>query len=403
MASCKEIIELPSLRKLKLLGGREGLDRAVRWVHYIDLPDVLPWVRGGELLFITGIGLDHDENRLLELIRAIAKKNLAGLVISIGPFMPVVPAAAIKLADELKFPLFELPWKVKLVEVTQEVSKYLVMRQIEEKSFNDLLENIIFDPVYEIPTLIRRAAYYGYDLSKPHQVGIVRAGNFESFLNEHHDEVALMKLKERFEQIVRELLNRHFRKSLSMGRTDSLIFMIPEKADDLNNQKGNVPVAQEIIDHCQKKLPGLAVNIGLGNFFTELKHAKTSFDQAQLALKFADFVGEKNQVFQYTDLGVHKLLLELDGPILEAYYQDTIGPLADYDKAHNMELVNTLLSYLQESGNAMQTAKKLFIHKNTLAYRLQKIEKITGKNLAGMHDRVTLQMGLIIGSYLEHS
>jgi sugar diacid utilization regulator len=398
--SCRELLELSSLQRLKLVGGSGGLDRYVRWVHFLDLPDVLPWVQGGELLFITGIGLNEGEDELLNLVKDIAKKKLAGLVINIGPYISVVPDAVITLADELNFPVFELPWEVKMVSVTQDVSRYIVMKQTEEKSINDLLENILFNTVCDFPTIIRRAAYYGHDLSQPHQVGVVRACDFENLFQEQQDELALMKFKERFEATVREILNQHYNKVLFITRVDNIVFLIPEVIYKNRNKLDNMVIVQEIIKNCQLKLPKIQLNIGLGNCFVDLEYAKISFDQALLALKFADFIKEQNKVYRYQDLGVYKLLFELDEAILESYYQETLGGLDDYDKKHGTELVTTLQIYLQENGNSIQAAKKLFIHKNTLIYRLKKLEAITGKNVDKMHDRITFQIGLIIGKQI---
>lgn len=403
MVSCREIVELPALKKMKIVGGCDGLDSIVRWVHFIDLPDVMPWVRGGELLFITGIGLNESESQLLDLVRGVAAKKLAGLVINVGPYISKIPESAIKLADSLKFPLFELPWEVKLVEVTHDVSTYIVMRELEAKSVNDLVENMLFHPTCDFPTLVRRATYYGYDLSKSHQIGVARASQLESILNDSRNEFALMKLKERFEGVVREGLNVYYKPTLSMSLVNSIIFLIPEKVSRSISKDTTLIIAQNIIEHCSEKMPGLGLNIGLGKCFTDLNYAKTSFDQARLALNFADFVREKNRVYSYDDLGVHKLLLELESKTLQTYYEETLGKLAIYDKEHSTELVSTLAVYFQQNGNSIQAAKQLFIHKNTLTYRIKKIEKIVGKNLSSMHDRVTLQMGLIIGKQLEIS
>lgn len=402
MISCKEILELPSLKKMRLVGGQMGLDRNIRWVHFIDLPDVLAWVQGGELLFITGIGLNDIEADLLKLIEGIAKKRLAGLVINVGPYIPSIPESVIQKADELSFPVFELPWEVKLVDVTQDVSRYIVMKETEQKSINDLLENILFNTVYDYPTLIRRAAYYGYDLNQPHQVGIVRACNFDNLLQEHQDEILLMTIRERFEAAVREVLSKHFKRILSITRVDSIIFLIPEVIYKNRDKLDNVVIMEEIIQNCKLKLPKINLNIGLGKCFTDLIQATTSFDQARLALKFADFVQEQNRVYCYQNLGVYKLLFELDENILEEYYQETLGKLAEYDQKHGTELIPTLKVYLQENGNSIQAAKKLFIHKNTLIYRLKKVENITGKNVDKMQDRVSLLMGLIIGRQIVY-
>ncbi|MBP2643142.1 MAG: pucR [Firmicutes bacterium] len=401
MPSLKEIVNLPSLKKVKIVGGRDGLDRIVNWVHFIDLPDVLPWVQGRELLLITGIGLEKDEKSLLDLVRGIAEKNLAGLVINVGPYINETPEAVIRLADELKFPVFELPWEVKLVEVTHDVSTYIVMKQMEEKSVSDLLENILFNDECDYATLVRRADYYGYDLSKPYQVGIIRISDFGTVSQNYHDEVSLMNLKGTFERAVRDIINIHYRKALTMFRVDAMIFLIPEKTGKKVDKKYNLASAWNLINSCCEKFPELTLNVGIGSDFSDLKFAKSSYKQARLALKYADFSHSQNGVHRYSDIGVYKLLLDLESRVLEDFFQESLGGLIEYDNEHNAELLPTLSEYLKQNCNAVQTAQKLFIHKNTLTYRIKKIEKITAKDFNNMQDRVTLQMALIIGEQLD--
>jgi len=91
----------------------------------------------------------------------------------------------------------------------------------------------------------------------------------------------------------------------------------------------------------------------------------------------------------------------LESRVLEDFFQESLGGLIEYDNEHNAELLPTLSEYLKQNCNAVQTAQKLFIHKNTLTYRIKKIEKITAKDFNNMQDRVTLQMALIIGEQLD--
>jgi sugar diacid utilization regulator len=398
MPSLKEIINLPSLRKMKIVAGREGLDRMVDWVHFIDLPDVLPWIYGGELLFITGIGLEQDETRLETLVRGIAAKNLAGLVINIGPYIKKTPDTIIHLADELNFPTFELPWEVKLVQVIHDISTYILKKRMEEKSVSDLLENVLFNPGSDFTELTRRATYYGYDLGKSYQIGIVRASNFETVLGDHYDDIALMKLKGKFEHQVNSSIELHYQKSLTMFRMDCVIFLIPVPAGKINR---NLTLAQEVITDCQQKMPDLTFHVGLGESFSDLKDARNSYDQARLALKYGDFLHAQNHVNHYSDIGVYKLLLDQKSTVLKAYFEETFGSLLEYDKRHGSELMATMAVYLSLNCNAVQAAHKLFIHKNTLTYRINKIENLTRKDINHMPDRITLQMALIIGKLLD--
>ena len=126
-------------KKIKLVAGANGLDRVIRWVHVIDIPQVTKWLQGGELLFITRIGISRDIEDLLQLVKGIFEKNLAGLVINTGPYISKTPKNVIDLANNLSFPVFELPWEVKLVEVTKSICSLIVMSQIEEKSIRDFI------------------------------------------------------------------------------------------------------------------------------------------------------------------------------------------------------------------------------------------------------------------------
>ena len=90
MVKCREVIQLPSLSKLKLVAGESGLERIVKWVHVLDMPDVVSWVRGGELLFMTGMSLKSPMD-LLNIVQVCAKKNVAGLVITPGKYVPTIP------------------------------------------------------------------------------------------------------------------------------------------------------------------------------------------------------------------------------------------------------------------------------------------------------------------------
>ncbi|BBB91264.1 MAG TPA: PucR family transcriptional regulator ligand-binding domain-containing protein [Methylomusa anaerophila] len=401
MISCREVINLRSLAKIKVVAGHAGLDRIVRWVHFLDLPDVVPWVQGGELLFITGIGLNGDTQRLADVVRGIIAKKLAGLVIYIGPYIKETPVEVITLAEEAKFPVFELPWEVKLVEVTQEVCSFIVMKQTEERSLNDLLEQILFRSLEDPELLSQRAAYYGYDLSKPHQVAIINPTNLALFIQEKNlkDEKALVAFKIRFEQTVREILTMRSTKILSMLRLDEVILLLPHEKK-ITGSRYNIAILADIVEKLSAKMPGLEIAAGLGGRFEDLRGARPSYIQANKALRFAAFKTVSRPIYAYERLGIYKLLFEIEPAKLASYYQDVIQPLNDYDNDQQMELVASLFAYFEENGNAVKTARRLFVHRNTLDYRLKKVEEITGRNLNDAYDRLTLQLGVIIGKHL---
>jgi DNA-binding PucR family transcriptional regulator len=89
-----------------------------------------------------------------------------------------------------------------------------------------------------------------------------------------------------------------------------------------------------------------------------------------------------------------------DSGVLKRYYEGTLRPLAEYDRVKGAQLLETLETYLSESCNLESTANRMFLHKNTLKYRLSKIESMTGSNLKAIDDRCQLYLALKIRNML---
>ena len=403
MISCREIINLPSLAKLNIVAGKSGLDRLIRWVHFIDLPDVIPWVQGGELLIITGIGLNGNLDKLQDIMKGIIKKKLAGLIINIGPYIKDIPAEVANLAEQASFPVFTLPWEVKIIEVTKDICSHIVMKQTEERSIKDFLEQLLLFPLIDPEVLIQRAAYYGYDLAKPHQVIIISPTRLTEYLQmqELKDEKALVAFKVRFENIVRDTLRLYDRKVLQMLLADDIVLLMPYE-----NKHTGERLISEIINKAFEKLgvemPGLLVVAALGGRFESLQNARNSYLQAVKVLRHIPKLKlASNPIYAYEQLGIYKLLFEIGSEKLALYYQEVIQPLNEYDSKYHMDLVHSLFVYFEENCNAAKTAKSLFVHRNTLDYRLKKIEEITGRSLDDAYDRLTLQIGVIVGKQIS--
>lgn len=403
MISCREIITLPSLQKLTIVAGRSGLDRMVRWVHFIDLPDVIPWVQGGELLILTGIGLNGDSCKLENVVRGIIKKKLAGLVINLGPYIKEVPPEVIRLGDEENFPIFELPWSVKIIEITREICSYIVMKETEQRSIKDFLEQLLLYPLTDPEVLIQRAAYYGYDLAKPHQVAVVSPKGLADFCQSQksNDEKALVALKVRIEQIIRDVILIRGGKILQMWWIDDVILLMPHEEPLLGTQQ-NIRILQEVIERIKAVIPGLEMNMGVGDGFEKLQDARQSYLKALKVLHFAEKNMTSKPVYAYEQLGIYKLLFEIEADKLANYYREVIEPLNEYDNKHHMDMVLSLFVYFEENCNAAKTAKRLFVHRNTFDYRLKKIEEISGRDLNDPYDRLTLQLGVIVGKQLSN-
>jgi PucR family transcriptional regulator, purine catabolism regulatory protein len=115
---------------LELAVGEDGADAPIRWVHISELPDPTPWLSGGELLLTTGIQLDSEE-RQREFIRLLSGRHLAGLGFGTGFDHPRLPRGVVDEARRLDFAVFEVPYELPFIALTEKAFTRLVNEQYE--------------------------------------------------------------------------------------------------------------------------------------------------------------------------------------------------------------------------------------------------------------------------------
>src|SRR4051794_11861840 len=115
---------------LELAAGEQAADAPVRWVHISELPDPTPWLSGGELLLTTGLGLSGAK-QLREFVRLLHGHHLAGLGFGTGFNHEKLPPSLVREAEALGFPVFEVPYEVPFIALTEKAFGQLVNEQYE--------------------------------------------------------------------------------------------------------------------------------------------------------------------------------------------------------------------------------------------------------------------------------
>jgi purine catabolism regulator len=151
---------------------------------------------------------------------------------------------------------------------------------------------------------------------------------------------------------------------------------------------------QAVLDQGAREYPNVPGRCGVGTTAHALEDWLTSLHQAGQALEMARRLGERKPLF-YTDLSVYRLLFQMErSPELIAFQEETLGTLLSSEGAD--ELLHTLEKFFEHNGNLSQTAEALFIHRNTLIYRMRRIATITNLNLDEPGNRLAIQLALHI-------
>lgn len=137
------------------------------------------------------------------------------------------------------------------------------------------------------------------------------------------------------------------------------------------------------------------VSSGVGRPHNGLKGLQRSYGEADQALRAGQRLFGAGQTVAFADLGAYRLLAQLQGMAeLRSFQNETLGELIEYDEKSGSQLLPTLDAFFASNGNLSKTAEVLFVHRNTLMYRLKRIEELTGSTLDDPETRFDLQLAL---------
>ncbi len=166
--------------------------------------------------------------------------------------------------------------------------------------------------------------------------------------------------------------------------TCALIKFVPHKDEE---DVSNVAYAEVLAQSLQEEL-AIDVKIGIGPIVRNVKEIANSYARAENTLRYADIFNIKGNVHSYQAFTLLKILEDVSGAKLEAYAAEYID--ADFREVlQDNEILETAEEFLRNSLNVSETSRNLYLHRNTLLYRLDKIEKATGLNIRSFSDALS--------------
>ncbi len=197
--------------------------------------------------------------------------------------------------------------------------------------------------------------------------------------------------------------------------TDVVQSMFPDRQNDfvLNVGEGDVVLVRQMPDGAGfRELNKIAssieeslrsgsestVVVGIGTIATHLRDLAKSYKEAQISIDVGKVFDTEKYVINYENLGIGRLIYQLPTTLCEMFLQEVFkkNPIDALDK----ETLFTIHRFFENNLNVSETARKLFVHRNTLVYRLEKIKKLTGLDLREFDDAITFKVALMVKKYL---
>ena len=161
---------------------------------------------------------------------------------------------------------------------------------------------------------------------------------------------------------------------------------------DINKLASSIvdTLSGEFYTHC---------TVGIGTVVNSIKDLARSFKEAQVALEVGKVFDTEKPIVSYNHLGIARLIYQLPTTLCEMFLKEVFrrGSIDSLDH----ETLFTIQRFFENNLNVSETSRKLFVHRNTLVYRLEKIKKITGLDLREFEDAIVFKVALMVKKYLS--
>lgn len=167
-------------------------------------------------------------------------------------------------------------------------------------------------------------------------------------------------------------------------------------------QEDLMRLAETVRRDAGRALGRTTLSIAVGGVCLELGDFGRAYHDARRALRVARSLGRKEQVISLEELGIYGMLLQdYAQPQLSGFLEKTLGQLVRYDQKHGASLVETLRAYLLSGGSIPRACETMYVHRNTLKYRLERIQEIAEVDLDDPETRLQLQVALKVRELME--
>ncbi|MHC8514681.1 PucR family transcriptional regulator [Sporosarcina sp. ITBMC105] len=139
------ILKRPLFKDAKVVAGKNGLHRQVKWAHVLEVRDFESLINGGELILTTGVGLQLDLPTQLQYVKRLLEKNVACICIELGAYFNEIPQDIIEFADTHDFPILVFEKTVKFVDITQDLHTMIINQHHQALSQLDTLSRTFID------------------------------------------------------------------------------------------------------------------------------------------------------------------------------------------------------------------------------------------------------------------
>lgn len=392
----RELCDLKGCEDLALVAGDRGLDRRVEWVATLEDTDLIQFSNEGDLNFVTGLKVG-TEAEILDLIKIAYEYKMAGIVFAPNhTYVKSLPQTAIEFGNDHDFPIFTIHWETKICDLTKVIGKFIADSELPRRVPMEVLQAILLgkEPVPFSRSVCDQMRLQGMLSVKKYRVVLFRIAkkgayeeqDFTDFYNTlFHETVTLCELS-----------------GLVVPMSMSIAVVFTDDRAENASDKSSLENMVYIVKKLESRSDSFEIRLGIGSVVERLEEIRKSYNEAELVVNLLKNFYFEEKVYEYAKLGAYKVIWESQNQESAiAFSNNMLEPLITYDELNDTDLMECLKTYIECNSSIKETSDRLYLHKNTINYKLKKIESILGCCVSKNRDLFNLQYALMIREVFE--
>ena len=396
MITCRDVNNL-KLDGMELIAGESGLNRIVSWFYLVQTRPYEDYMNYGNFALIVIDNVRFDFRELKKTMEELNGLGISGLAVSVEDDREMIPDRIIKRAEEMELPLFWVRWKgASFVDISQSIGNLIMESNILNKRTGDYLYNLLFGYSVNDRYVEKISGQFGLDFSKPYRVGIIVVDR-KYGVNMEQDE----HIYEYYANCLNQEVIKMEGQPMFMRFLNKFVLLF-EAREDKNIEKKLEIMLRRLDDNPQFRGVIQSTCI-LGAAYTEPSKFGQSYQEAKnlIAKKKKLPNPSHKKVLSASTMGIYKYMFHSDdqGEIIE-YCNNKLNKIEEYDHVNGTFLKETILAYYMNGFNTVKTAENLFIHRNSLMYRLRKIEELLEMELTDYMEYLDLVNCILVKQWM---
>lgn len=388
MFQCKDLMSLNTMARAKLVSGAEGLFNTIRWFYTAEDVHFEDWIHGGELLIISSSLIQDPQFQLEQVIRtAIDIKMSCALILYGKNYITDVPPSVLDLSEKNNFPIFLLPWDIPLVDLYEELGRAISYLDETSNLRDRFLSEVIFGNGLNSQVIQANCREMGINEKVLEQVFLIHLNGLKN------DQVVILATW------LQSLFHEHNYTAMICSYGDRIIGFMQSCEQ---NRQPVLEIFDSFHTQVQQEYRKISYTSNVSGKCNSTSDIAKSFQEISKINVLLEKLHKTDHVFFYEEMRYFRMLIQYEQlqPMVH-FMENVLGKLIQYDESKHTHLIDTLWCYFENNCNLQETSEAIFTHKNTVKYRLKRIQEITGMDLTVPFQHFELYQALILYYYLK--